>query len=178
MTQADNEHLEQLARGVALSDKPSFYIMLYNAPEAAAQGLEALRRRSSELRGEAVLLSRVDPSAEPGGMPSVLRRLAPPDGAFAAHKIVVLDASKAASGDSEAWGGLFRRMNELRNNLLSGTGTGAVEGQLVLCMPRWMAPVFTFNAPDFWSVRSYSAVIDEGAAPRLSPATPKPGMRG
>jgi hypothetical protein len=72
----------------------------------------------------------------------------------AAEAIVIVDASAAPEADDAAWRVLFQRMNERRNVVTAG-----LRGALVLVMPPRMERLFAHAAPDFWSIRSLSAVV-------------------
>lgn len=157
----------RLVRSVALSDRFRFYLLVVEA--APAQPLAVLLEREvAEAREGPARVVRIDPYRASvtsptfrGAMPwrllvdrVLVPLLDPPAEVAAAEAIVMIDASAAPEADDEAWRTLFQRMNERRNVVAA-----CLRGALVLVIPARMERLFAHAAPDFWSIRSLSAVV-------------------
>lgn len=164
------EGVSRLIRAIALSDRFHVYLLLCERPRVAQAVFNLLPARVAEEREEPVQLVRLDPYERTYGAvePILIEHLAdrilerlvsPAPVEREANVIVVVDGSKALPHDDEAWALLFQRMNERRNVI-----AGALQGALVVCLPRRLEPVFAHAAPDFWSIRSLAVVV-EGAPP-------------
>ncbi|WP_437978241.1 hypothetical protein WMF11_17365 [Sorangium sp. So ce295] len=174
MTGAAGGERSRLVRALALSRRFHLYLARCASPRAADQLVAEL---SAELprRGRAeVRLVRLEPyGARTEDTPLtdgeladrvLLPLLDPPDELRGAIHLV--DASRAAYADTEPWARVFSLWNEKRNVL------GPSHGEVVVMLPRALAPVFAAAAPDVWSIRSGEYVIEEDAgAPNSLPGT-------
>ncbi|HEU4409392.1 MAG TPA: hypothetical protein VFS43_29300 [Polyangiaceae bacterium] len=148
-----------------LSERFHFYVAVCETPRAADALLDELASKLPAERGAEVRFVRLDPYAkhEEFGEPlsadevvaAALEPLVYPPEANRRHGVVhVLDASRAAPEDEQAFRWLFGRMNERRNHIARALG-----GELVLLATPDVEQLFVEAAPDFWSIRSDTYVF-------------------
>ena len=168
MTGAAGGERSRLVRALALSRRFHLYLARCASPRAADGLVAALSDELPRLGRAESRLVRLEPySARPEDAPLtdgelaarvLLPLLDPPEDLCGAIHLV--DASRAAYADNEAWARLFSLWNEKRNVL------GSSRGEVVVMLPATLAPVFAAAAPDVWSIRSGEYVIDEDAGAR------------
>ena len=125
MTEAGEADIDGLFRALALSQRFHLYWVRSDSPMA---GERLAARISSELpaaRASAVEVVRLDParSRELEALSpvtlaeQVLQPLLNPTAGHARHGVIhVVDASRARPEEADAWGQLFARWNERRND--------------------------------------------------------------
>jgi hypothetical protein len=156
----------RLVRSLALSERFRFYLVVVEGARVARAVAAILEHEVAAAREAPVRVVRLDPYRVQadwrGAIPwrllvdHVLVPLVEARAEVAAPEaIVVIDASAAPEADDEAWRVLFQRMNERRNVVAAN-----VRGALVLALPARMERVFAHAAPDFWSIRSLSVVVE------------------
>ncbi|WP_437681566.1 hypothetical protein [Sorangium sp. So ce131] len=168
MTGAAGGERSRLVRALALSRRFHLYLARCASPRAADELVAALSAELPRLGRAGVRVVRLEPyGARLEDTPLtdgeladrlLLPLLDPPEELRGAIHLV--DASRAAYVDSEAWARLFSLWNEKRNVL------GSSRGEVVVMLPAALAPVFAAAAPDVWSIRSGEYVIDEDASVR------------
>lgn len=168
MTGAAGGERSRLIRALALSRRFHLYLARCASPRAADELVAELTAELPRLgRAEARLVLLEPYSGRPGDTPLTDGELAdrvliplldPPEALRGAIHLV--DASRAAYADTDAWARLFALWNEKRNVL------GPSRGEVVVMLPAALAPVFAAAAPDVWSIRSGEYAIEEGARPR------------
>lgn len=160
----------RLVRSLALSDRFRFYVLVVEGEPVVRAVAAALKQDVAAAREAPARVVRIDPyrapAYRPGPIPwrllvdEVLVPLVDPRAdVAAAEAIVMIDASAAPPSDDDAWRVLFQRMNERRNVVAA-----SLRGALVLALPARMERVFAHAAPDFWSIRSLSAVVSAAFA--------------
>lgn len=178
---AAGDDRSRLLRALALSQRFHLYLAYCASPRAADQLLRAVEDELPRLRGAPVELVRLDPyEGRESDAPLDERELAnrilipllsPPE-ELKAHGIIhVLDASRAAHADSEAWGKLFALWNEKRNALQQ------LGGEVLVLLPESFKRLFTKWAPDVWSIRSDEYTIEETSALEAISRGAVPGQR-
>ncbi|WP_433936276.1 hypothetical protein AB3662_16420 [Sorangium cellulosum] len=168
MTSAAGGERSRLVRALALSRRFHLYLARCASPRAADHLVAELSAELPQLGRAGVRLVRLDPySGRPEDTPLtdgeladrvLLPLLDPPEELRGAIQLV--DASRAAYADTDAWARFFSLWNEKRNVL------GPSHGEVVVMLPAALAPVFAAAAPDVWSIRSGEYVIDEDASAR------------
>ncbi|MDP3220657.1 MAG: tetratricopeptide repeat protein [Deltaproteobacteria bacterium] len=139
-----------------------------------------LRELLATARGATVTLRHLprdpdDPSPEErltreSATERVLRPLTTPDEAGAAHGVVhVVDATGSVPDDAWAW--CFQRLNERRNVIAQ-----RLHGELVLCVTPAQETQLAAIAPDLWSIRSGTFMVDV-EAPLVAASAPWPTWR-
>ncbi|WP_437580525.1 hypothetical protein [Sorangium sp. So ce887] len=168
MTGAAGGERSRLVRALALSRRFHLYLARCASPRAADELVAELSAELPRLGRAEVRLVRLEPySGRPGDTPLtdgelaervLLPLLDPPEELRGAIHLV--DASRAAYVDTEAWARLFALWNEKRNVL------GPSRGEVVVMLPAALAPVFAAAAPDVWSIRSGEYAIEEDRSAR------------
>ncbi|XYI02002.1 hypothetical protein ACMHYB_20395 [Sorangium sp. So ce1128] len=168
MTGTAGGERSRLVRALALSRRFHLYLARCASPRAADGLVAALAEELPRLGRAEVRLVRLEPyRGRPEDTPLtdgeladrvLLPLLDPPEELRGAIHLV--DASRAAYADSEAWARVFSLWNEKRNVL------GPSRGEVVVMLPSALAPVFAAAAPDVWSIRSGEYVIEEDAGAR------------
>ena len=172
--QTHERAIHDLARALALNAADSFQLLhlvcswprsLDAALEAIVDAYQALSdtpldihrinpydtldpAKNSAVDYETLVLAVLEPLAEHGPLA--------PDKAH----VFVLDVTnyRATDVDKPVWQKVFGRMNELRNAI-----TARWPGTLILAMPEELQTLFAHNAPDFWSIRTLYAKVEEHA---------------
>ncbi|MDC0681312.1 hypothetical protein [Sorangium atrum] len=168
MTGAAGGERSRLIRALALSRRFHLYLARCASPRAADQLVAEIAAELPRLGRADVRLVRLEPySGRPSDAPLADGELAdrvlvplldaPEELRSAIH---LVDASRAAYADTEAWARFLSLWNEKRNVL------GPSHGEVVVMLPAALAPVFAAVAPDVWSIRSGEYVIDEDASER------------
>ncbi|WP_437593412.1 hypothetical protein [Sorangium sp. So ce1000] len=168
MTGAAGGERSRLVRALALSRRFHLYLARCASPRAADRLVTELSAELPRLGRADVRLVRLEPySGRPEDTPLADGELAdrvlvplldaPEELRGAIH---LVDASRAAYADTEAWARLFALWNEKRNVL------GPSRGEVVVMLPSALAPVFAAVAPDVWSIRSGEYTIEEDANAR------------
>lgn len=168
MTGAAGGERSRLVRALALSRRFHLYLARCSSPRAADQLVAEIAGELPRLGRADVRLVRLEPySGRPSDAPLADGELADrvlvplldaPEALRGAIHLV--DASRAVYADTEAWARLFALWNEKRNVL------GPSRGEVVVMLPRALAPVFATAAPDVWSIRSGEYTIEEDATAR------------
>ncbi|WP_437310708.1 hypothetical protein [Sorangium sp. So ce388] len=168
MTGAAGGERSRLVRALALSRRFHLYLARCASPRAADQLVAKLLAALPQLGRTGVGLVRLEPyRGRPDDTPLIDGELAervllplldPPEELRGAIHLV--DASRAAYADTEAWAQLFALWNEKRNVL------GPSRGEVVVMLPATLAPVFAAAAPDVWSIRSGEYAVEEDAGAR------------
>ncbi len=158
MSAAAGDERSRLLRALALSRRFHLLLAYVESPRAADQLVRALAEELPRLREAPVELVRLDPyegresdaPLEDGELADrILIPLLSPTEKQRAHGVVhVVDASRAAPADTEAWGRLFALWNEKRNALQQ------LGGEVVVLLPEGLDRLFATAAPDVWSIRS------------------------
>lgn len=157
--------VERLARGLSLSSRFHFYLLVCDIPRAVALILDFFRDEVVRQRDAPVRFVVLDPyrahahASEPISfdllVQEVLARLVSPEPDERTNDVIfVIDASKAIAQDEPAWMLMFQRMNEQRNSIAAVLG-----GPLLLAVPAWLERVFAHAAPDFWSIRTTAVLV-------------------
>lgn len=152
--------IRRLVRAAALSERFSFFVVECRSVSdpvelraALEHGVPSLRKAPGEGETTVAHFRPRATSTEPlrGQLADLLEQLVRGTTATL-PPIVILDATWATSaGEVEDWRWLFRRLNELRNDLAR-----AIREALVLCaLPRLFAAL-PEEAPDLWSIRTSS----------------------
>jgi hypothetical protein len=174
MIEAAGGDRSRLFRALALSRRFHLYLVRCASPRAADGLLDELPDALARRGRTGGRLARLSPYEQRrGDAPLTDAELAdrvlvplldpPPEVHDAIH---VVDASRAAHADLDAWGRFFSLWNEKRNLLRPS------HGEVLVMLPAVLAPVFATAAPDVWSIRSGEYVIDEGTQARI------PGLEG
>ncbi|WP_437986556.1 hypothetical protein [Sorangium sp. So ce117] len=168
MTGAAGGERSRLVRALALSRRFHLYLARCASPRAADQLVAELAAELPRGGRAEVRLVRLDPyNARIEDTPLtdgeladrvLLPLLDPPEELTGA--IYLVDASRAAYADKEAWARFFALWNEKRNVL------GSSRGEVVVMLPTALVQVFATAAPDVWSIRSGEYVIEEDAGAR------------
>jgi tetratricopeptide (TPR) repeat protein len=156
--------VRRLVRALSLSQRFHLYLVVCSGPRVARATATVTRALVATARGAAVTL-RWLPRAPDAPSPEerltresatedVLRPLTAPDDASAAHGVVhVVDATGAVTDDAWAW--CFQRLNERRNTIAQ-----RLHGELVLCVTPAQEAQLAVIAPDLWSIRSGTFLVD------------------
>ena len=156
--------VRRLVRALSLSQRFHLYLVVCSGPRVARATARVMRESLAAARGAAVTLRWLprDPDdASPEGRltresatEAVLRPLTAPDEASAAHGVVhVIDATGSVADDAWAW--CFQRLNERRTVIAQ-----RLHGEVVLCVTPAQETQLAAVAPDLWSIRSGTFVVD------------------
>ena len=153
MTRNDQE-LNRLARGLALTEGFEFDIMVCDSEELVRRSLTRLVALVEVMRGEAVRLvsyasSLHTPSAFFEELFEPVQR-EPEHNHFLIHAIDAVGVSR----DERFWLETFVRLNELRNTVIDHLG-----GPLLLVVTESLNRAFMQHAPDFWSIRTSTTFL-------------------
>ena len=146
----------RLRRAFALGEDFSFYLV--GCSREQAQSVIERAAQNSPWRHE-----QLDPCCSRDGAVqldrerrrAVLERLHRVDNCGDAA-VLWLNATGARGDDDDSWRELFRRMNEQRNSIARARGA-----PLVVVGRSWLCRAFAIEAPDFWSIRTFSARLDD-----------------
>jgi tetratricopeptide (TPR) repeat protein len=173
--------VRRLVRALSLSQRFHLYLIVCSGPRVARATASVLRELLATARGATVALRHLprdpdDPSPEErltreSATERVLRPLTTPDEAGAAHGVVhVVDATGSVADDAWAW--CLQRLNERRNVIAQ-----RLHGELLLCVTPAQETQLAAIAPDLWSIRSGTFVVDV-EAPKAAEASRWPEARG
>lgn len=153
---ADDEG--RLLKALSLSKRFHLYLCRCQSPRAADAFLGLIERELPGRRRASVKLVRLNPYQDratdaPFERSDLINAvlfplLNPPDELLPHGVIHVLDASRAPPSDTEVWGLVFARWNEVRNN------TYKLGGEVLVLLPQSLVQMFSYAAPDVWSIRS------------------------
>jgi hypothetical protein len=149
------EVVQRLRRAFALVEGFSFYVVVCSRIQA--RSVIAGASQNSTWRHEQLTWP-----AQPGDTAEIsrerrrmmLERLHMRRASGDTRIAVWLDATDDA--DDANWRELFRRMNEQRNAIMR-----AVDAPMILLTTQRLCNAFAAEAPDCWSIRSFSEDIDE-----------------
>jgi len=173
--------VRRLVRALSLSQRFHLYLVVCRGPRVARATALVVRESLAAARGTPVDLRWLprdpdDPSPDErltreSATETVLRPLAAPDEASAAHGVVhVVDATGAAADDAWTW--CFQRLNERRNVIAQ-----KILGEVVMFVTPEQETLLASIAPDLWSIRSGTFVVDVDA-PHVAAATSWDGWKG
>jgi tetratricopeptide (TPR) repeat protein len=171
--------VRRLVRALSLSQRFHLYLLVCSGPRLARATAAVTRELLA--RGGAVTLRWLprdpdDPSPEErltreSATERVLRPLTAPDEASAAHGVIhVIDATGSTADDAWAW--CFQRLNERRNVVAQ-----RLHGEVLLCVTPAQEAQLAAIAPDLWSIRSGTFVVDV-EVPALATTTSWAGWGG
>lgn len=164
---AESDDRSRLLRALTLSQRFHLFLAYCASPRAADQLQRALEHELPRSRRAPVRFVILDPYEDRASdaplderdlTARILNALLAPPPEHRAHGVVhVINASRAARADTQAWGTLFALWNEKRNALQQ------LSGEVLVILPESLKRVFATSAPDVWSIRSGEYAIDEAA---------------
>ncbi len=162
--------VQRLARALTLSQRFHLYLVVCVGPVVSSAIVDELKRSVSAARGAEVELRWLphapgvrgpSPLTQGALADAVLRPLTAPDEAQRRHGVIhVVDATAAGERDGDVWTWCFQRLNEQRNTIAQH-----LAGELVLFVTASQETGLATIAPDLWSIRSGTYVVDVEAPP-------------
>lgn len=141
--------ISHLQRAISLTDGFALYVLVLESPAATHVAVRALKRRGA---GDMVVLEAPDTST-PDWMERYLEDVQRE--AKEGRRPLVLDMTAIDTRDVEGWTLVLHRLNFGRNALVR-----ALNRPLILVVSPRFEPLLAGEAPDLWSVRTLTLVVD------------------